>query len=55
MPRFPVSSDLIALVKLSLKVPAIAMTSPTLCIDVPSKSSVEGNFGKSNLGIFTTT
>ena len=55
IPDFPISRDLIALVKLSVKVEAIDITSPTLCIDVPKISSVDGNFGKSNLGIFTTT
>ena len=55
IPVLPISKDLIALVKLSVKVDAIDITSPTLCIDVPRTSSVDGNLGKSNLGIFTTT
>ena len=55
IPVLPISKDLIAFVRLSVNVEAIDITSPTLCIDVPKISSVEGNLGKSNLGIFTTT
>ena len=55
IPVLPISRDLIAYVKLSVKVEAIDITSPTLCIEVPSTSSVEGNLGKSKRGIFTTT
>ena len=47
IPVLPISRDLIALVKLSVNVDAIDITSPTLCIEVPKISSVEGNFGKS--------
>ncbi len=33
----------------------MAITSPTLCIDVPSVAGAEGNFEKSKRGALTTT
>ena len=44
-----------ALVRLSVKVRPIAMTSPTECILVVSRGAASGNFSKAKRGIFVTT
>ena len=44
-----------ALVRLSVKVRPIAITSPTECIRVVRRGGVIGNFSKAKRGIFVTT
>ena len=49
------SSDAIALLRLSVKVRPIAMTSPTECILLVSLGEAPGNFSKAKRGILVTT
>jgi hypothetical protein len=54
-PRRPCSRPRTAFWKDSAKVRPIAITSPTDCIRVPSRSGAPGSFSKAQRGIFVTT
>jgi hypothetical protein len=54
-PSRPVSSDRNPFCRLSGNVRPMAITSPTLCIDVPRMPGVPGNFSKAQRGILVTT